>query len=578
MTSTNIRPTDTDSESPPPAEAVAVQPSGAGVSPAPDKRRWAAFVIMTVATFLDMLDGSIVNVAIPTIQHELGASYGAVQWITAGYVMAFALMLITGGRLGDIYGRRKMFLLGVAGFTIASLLCGIAMNPEMLIASRLLQGAAAGIMVPQVLSIIHVTFPDNEKGTVFAVHGTVGGIAATIAPLIGGVIVAADIFGWDWRPIFLVNVPLGVVGFFLGLKYIPESKAPHALRVDLPGVALATLGLLLLLAPLTFGRELGWPAWAFASMVAGVAVLIGFVAYERRRSLTNGSPLVALNLFKARSFSSALGLMLACFTFTGMFMLALYMYMQLGLGWSALRAGVTLLAFAFGAFITASASVIVLVPKFGRTVVQMGAVGIALGLGLFLWINGSSDGDITSWSIAPALFVIGLGFGAAATPISLFGLKDVPHEDAGSASGLINTMQQLGFTIGIAVVSLSFFAPLGSAATGSADELAPKLRQELVAAGVPAEQLGAATTAYQHCVNERFGGENASEEPADCVAPAVRGNEKAVAAVRSYEQQAGARTFSGAFQFTLYTGLGFIVVAFLAAGALPRRVSAPGQG
>lgn len=428
-----------------------------------DPRRWAAFIIMTVATFMDMLDGSIVNVALPTIQTDLSAAGFELQWISGSYALVFALLLITGGRLGDMFGRRRVFQIGVAAFVLASLLCGLATNPETLIVARILQGAAAGLMVPQVLAIVHVTFPDREKATVYAIYGTVGGIAATTAPLIGGLLVGWDLFGLDWRPIFLVNVPIGIVGLFLGFKFIPESKASEGSSLDIGGVALATLTLLALLVPLTVGHELGWPTWTFASMAVAVIGLIWFIAVERRQENSGRMALVPPSLFKARSFSAALALALACFTFTGMVMLALYMFMQAGLGWSPMHAGLTMLSFAIGAFVTASASVIVLVPKFGRAVVQAGTVLVAIGL-LILWFtNQRSGGDVSSWTLAPGLFITGLGFGAAATPISLFALADVPMREAGSASGLINTMLQLGFAVGIAGAALTFFSPLDSA-------------------------------------------------------------------------------------------------------------------
>ncbi|SEQ65281.1 drug resistance transporter, EmrB/QacA subfamily [Lentzea xinjiangensis] len=565
MTSTNVNP---DLESP--SATATAQATQVADAPAPDKRRWAAFVIMTVAVFMDMLDGSIVNVALPSIQRDLGASFGQLQWITAGYVFAFAVTLITGGRLGDIYGRRKMFQLGVLGFAVSSLLCGIAMDPGMLVGARLLQGLSAGLMVPQVLSIIHVTFPDNEKGKVFAVHGMVGGVAATVAPLIGGVLVAANIFGWDWRPIFLINVPIGIVGYFMGWKFIPESKAPHALRLDIVGAVLATVSLVMLLFPLTFGRELHWPVWTIASMVLSVGGFAVFIAYERAKQRRDGAPLVPLNLFKARSFSSALGLMLVTFSFTGMFMLALYLFMQEGLGFSPLRNGVTLLAFCIGAFLTASASVIALVPKFGRAVLQGGAVVIALGIGLFLLVN---SGEVGSWGMVPALFVIGLGFGALATPISMFALADVPHKDAGAASGLVSTQQQLGFTLGIAVVSLAFFAPLSSSAANSAEELTPQLRQELVVAGVAAERADQIAGSFKACTVERLGGAAEPGTSESCVAVAQDAQAKPV--VEKFAAKAAGNTHSGAFDITLWVGLGMVVLAFLLAGALPRRLAAP---
>lgn len=565
MTSTNINP---DLESPP-ATATA-QATQVADAQAPDKRRWAAFVIMTVAVFMDMLDGSIVNVALPSIQRDLGATFGQLQWITAGYVFAFAVTLITGGRLGDIYGRRKMFQLGVIGFAVSSLLCGIAIDPSMLVGARLLQGLSAGLMVPQVLSIIHVTFPDNEKGKVFAVHGMVGGIAATVAPLIGGVLVAANIFGWDWRPIFLINVPIGIIGFFMGWKYIPESKAPKALRLDIVGVVLATVSLVMLLFPLTFGRELHWPVWSIVSMVLSVGGFAVFIAYERAKQRRDGAPLVPLKLFKARSFSSALVLMLVTFSFTGMFMLSLYLFMQEGLGFSPLRNGVTLLAFCIGAFLTASASVIALVPKFGRAVLQAGAVVVALGIGLFLLVN---NGELSSWGMVPALFIIGLGFGALATPIAMFALADVSHDDAGAASGLVSTQQQLGFTLGIAIVSLAFFAPLSSSASSSAEELTPQLRQELVMAGVTAERADEIAGSFKACTVERLGGAASPGTSASCVAVAQDPQAKPV--VEKFAAKASGNTHSGAFDITLWVGLGLAVLAFLLAGALPKKLAPP---
>lgn len=547
--------------------------------PAPDKRRWAALIIMTVAIFMDMLDGSIVNVALPTIQQTLGLSYGSLQWITAGYLLAFALLLITGGRLGDIYGRRRMFLFGVAGFTLASLLCGLAVDPATLIGGRLLQGAMAGMMVPQVLSIIHVTFPDEEKGAVYAINGFVGGLAATLAPLIGGFLVAANIFGLGWRPLFLINVPIGIVGFVLGMKYIPESRSEQKLKLDLVGVVLSAAGLLLLLLPLTFGHQLGWPAWSIGSIALSVVVLAGFVVHERRKQRNGGSPLMALDLFAARSFSASLGLILACFAFTGMFMLAVYLYLQIGLGWTPLHTGIALLAFAVGAFVSSTASVVVLVPKFGRVVVQGGALVMALGVVTFLMVNATTGTNPGNWGLAPALFLIGLGFGAAATPVSLFGLSDVPMKDAGSASGIINTTLQLGFALGIVAAGLAFFAPLSTSATDAADRYLPQLQQELVAAGVPANDVDSIVPAVRSCVIAALAESNPTETPGECsYAPSVQQDPQVAEAVGRYTSTVRSQTFSDALQVTLYTGLGFLLVSFLVSGLLPRRLPVADRG
>src|SRR6478672_9489651 len=219
-------------------------PSGTPDTPpaAGDRRRWFALAIVMTAAFMDLVDVTIVNIAIPSIQRTAHASFSQIQWITAGYALAFAAGLITGGRLGDIHGRKRIFLVGVAGFTLASALCGFAANPEMLVASRILQGGMAAMMVPQVLSIVHATFPAHERGKVFGLFGAIVGLGAVSGPLLGALLTEGDLAGLGWRPIFLVNLPVGVAGLILGHRFITESKAPRDLKLDLVGVALVTLG------------------------------------------------------------------------------------------------------------------------------------------------------------------------------------------------------------------------------------------------------------------------------------------------------------------------------------------------
>src|SRR6478735_1118256 len=206
-------------------------PETALSSPAPaaaaDRRRWFALAIVMTAAFMDLVDVTIVNIAIPSITRETGASVAAIQWITAGYALAFAAGLITGGRLGDIYGRKKVFLMGMGGFTLASALCGFAAGPEMLVASRILQGGTAALMVPQVLSILHATFPAHERGKVFGLFGAIVGLGAVSGPLLGALLTEWNIAGLEWRPIFLINLPVGIAGLLLGRKFITESKAPR---------------------------------------------------------------------------------------------------------------------------------------------------------------------------------------------------------------------------------------------------------------------------------------------------------------------------------------------------------------
>jgi EmrB/QacA subfamily drug resistance transporter len=258
------------------------------------------------AAFMDLVDVTIVNVAIPSIQRDAGASFSQIQWITAGYALAFAAGLITGGRLGDIHGRKRLFLVGIGGFTLASALCGFAANPEMLVASRILQGGMAAMMVPQVLSIVHATFPAHERGKVFGLFGAIVGLGAVSGPLLGALLTEWNLFGLEWRPIFLINLPVGIAGLILGSRFITESKAPRALKLDLVGVALVTLGLLMLLYPLTRGDELGWPAWGFVSMSGSIGVFSALVAYEKRKAARDGSPLVELSLFEVKSFAAGI--------------------------------------------------------------------------------------------------------------------------------------------------------------------------------------------------------------------------------------------------------------------------------
>ncbi|MEY9962023.1 EmrB/QacA subfamily drug resistance transporter [Streptacidiphilus sp. MAP12-16] len=423
----------------------------------PDPRRWLALAVVMTASLMDMVDVTIVNIAVPSIQRDTGASFSAIQWITAGYALAFAIGLITGGRLGDIYGRKRLFLLGIGGFTIASALCGLAANPDMLVATRILQGAAGAMMVPQVLSIIHTTFPANERGKVFGMFGAMIGLGAVTGPLFGALLTQWNLFGLQWRPIFLINLPVGIAGLVLGVRYITESKAPKAMRLDLVGVALVSVGLLMLLYPLTQGQQSGWPVWGFVSMGASPLVFALFVRYERAKARKDGSPLVELSLFRVKSFAAGIGVQLVFGIVAGIFFLVWTLYMQIGLGWSPLRAGLTGLPFALGVSTAAGLSVQLLVPRFGRKVLQAGALVMAAGTGIYVWEIGRYGGGIHSWQMMLPLLVMGAGMGLIVAPLTDSVLSEVPREHAGSASGLINTTNQLGVALGMGLVSVCFF-------------------------------------------------------------------------------------------------------------------------
>ncbi|MER7908506.1 MFS transporter [Streptomyces sp. NPDC096068] len=444
-----------------PIGKASVDPTPAGPDAAPadpgDKRRWIALAIVMTAAFMDLVDATIVNIAIPSIERDLGATIGAIQWITAGYALAFAAGLITGGRLGDIYGRKRLFLLGTAGFTLASALCGFAANQEMLIASRLLQGVAAAMMVPQVLSIVHATFPAHERGKVFGLFGAIVGLGAVSGPLLGALLTQWNIAGLEWRPIFLINLPVGIAGLLLGRKFITESKAPKALRLDLVGVLLVTVALLMLIYPLTRGRELDWPLWGHLMMAGSLPVFGLLVGYERYKTRKDGSPLVELSLFKVKSFAAGIAVQLTFGVVMGIFFLVWTLYMQVGLGWTPLRAGLTGVPFSIAVSVAAGLSVQKLVPRFGRKVLQAGALTMTAGVLLYLFEAGRYGTAITSWQMVPPLVVMGLGMGLIVAPLTDAVLSEVPREHAGSASGLINTTTQMGTALGLGMVSVVFF-------------------------------------------------------------------------------------------------------------------------
>ena len=272
-----------------------------------DLRRWPALVVVLTASFLGVLDFFIVNVSIPAIKDGLQATNAAVELMIASYGLAYAVLLITGGRLGDILGRKRMFMVGVAGFTVASACCGLATTPAVLIASRVFQGMTAALLFPQGLSIIQVSFPAHERALAFGAMGMVSGAAMFSGNILGGLLIDANLLGLGWRPIFLVNVPVGALALLAAWPLLRESRSPKASRLDLGGVALGSLGLFLLVYPIAEGRDAGWPGWAFVVCLALSALTLAvFLWYERRVSAAGGSPLVEMGLFRDRLFVDGL--------------------------------------------------------------------------------------------------------------------------------------------------------------------------------------------------------------------------------------------------------------------------------
>jgi len=542
----------------------------------PDRRRWLALVVVLVAGFMDLLDVTIVNVAIPVILRDLRATYAQVEWIVAGYVLGFAAALITGGRLGDIFGRKRLFLAGVAGFTVASALCGLAVNPAMLIGARFFEGVMAGLMVPQILAIIHVTFPLEERGKVFGIWGGVLGSASVAGLIAGGLLVRWNLAGLGWRSIFLVNVPVGLAAMILGWLVVRESRSPTAARLDLIGMVLAITGVLMLVYPLAEGRALGWPAWTFLLMAGSAGVLAILAVYQRHRTRTVGSPLVVLSLFRARAFTTGMAVWLIFWIALGGFFLAWTLYLQVGLGWTPLHAGLTAATFAVGAAAGAGWSVQLLTPRFGRRVLMAGALLNAAGFGGYAWASIHYGPAITSWQMAGPLVVTGLGFGLVVAPMVDVILTGVPVADAGSASGLLSTIQQVGLALGYALVGVVLFALLASGSWRGVDAVTPRLHTQIAAAGVPAPGQGRIISRFRACVHDRSAATDPTEIPASCISPrgGLASPQAALLqrAVARAAKQANAHNFARTFSITLGYAAGLLVLVYLGMFILPSRV------
>lgn len=551
---------------------------------APDPRRWLTLVVLLLAAFMNLLDISIVNIAIPSIQANLHASYADVQWALAGYTLAYAVVLITGGRLGDAYGRKRLFLIGVTGFTIMSALCGAAQSPGMLITCRVIQGAMGAIMIPQVLSVIQVIFPQRERIKALAAFGVTAGLGTVSGPLLGGLLTQHDLLGLDWRPIFLINVPVGILAVAASAVLVRESRAPRPPRLDPGGVLLVTAALLLLLYPLVQGRQLGWPAWTFVAMVASVPVFALFVWYERAKTRRDGSPLVQLSLFSQRSFSIGMATAVTFFLGVTSFALILTLFLQIGLGFTPLHAGLTFLPFS-GGVLVASGAAARMAPRFGRGVTMTGALVMAAGMAGLIATVAHYGPAVTTWEMVPALIVAGLGMGGVIAPLADIMLAGVHKQHAGSASGVFNTGIQVGASVGVALIGVIFFGMLGSQSGPAASAVAPQLRSGLAAAGVPAATAAQIRGQFQACLHDRLVAADPTVTPASCRLGGPGGASYTVPApARQVLAAAGGTAvrhdFAATLERTLWFQVGVFVLSFLLMAALPRgagrRASAPG--
>jgi EmrB/QacA subfamily drug resistance transporter len=421
--------------------------------------RWRAMSVALVAGFMTLLDVSIVNVALPSIRSDLHLSSGELQWVLSGYALTFGLMLVPAGRFGDARGRRIVFIAGLAAFTLASAAAGLATGALWLVVARLAQGAAAGVVNPQVSGLIQQLFAPAERGRPFGLLGATIGISTAIGPLLGGLLI--QIFGAaeGWRWIFYINVPIGVVAIVLGARWIPahprERREQESL--DPVGVVLLGLGVVLLLLPLVQEREWhGDAKWLL--VVAAVAVLALFVLWERRYG-RRATPVIDLSLFRVRSY--ALGAVIGTLYFGGFtsIFFTYTLFLQAGLHYSALAAGLAVTSFALGSAVGSAAGGR-WVNRYGRPLVVGGLVLVIAGLGGTMLALHFVPGAGAGWATALPLAVAGLGSGFVISPNQTLTLSEVPVRRAGSAGAVLQTGQRIGTAVGIAAVGSVFFNQL----------------------------------------------------------------------------------------------------------------------
>lgn len=548
-----------------------------------DRQRTIAVIIVALAFIMDLLDNTIINIAIPSIQSNLGASFASIQWLSAGYALAFAVLLITGGRLGDVFGYKKLFLAGVVGFTAASLISGLAGNIEILIAARLFQGATAALMVPQVMSLVQVMYPPAKRGAILGLFGAMAGLAASLGPILGGFLINWNIAGLDWRPIFLINIPVGIFAFFAGIRFLPEGKSPHPLRLDIVGTLLIIVALSLLVFPLIQGRELDWPTWIFLMIAASIPFFVWFWLWQIRKMRVDGSPLVVPALFGISSFRTGAIINIIFEMIMLGFFFTFTLILQIGLGYSVIEAALTGIPTAVGISVAIGFLAQKLVPRLGRYTMTLGAIVMVIGFTLILGAFALFQNDTQPWSLIPGLLILGLGMGSVMGLMFSVTLKDVDPSDAGSASGTLSAIQQIGGAIGIAVVGVIFFGALSSNATMSFDDQVGGIRTSLAAANIPQQAADGIIMGVETCYVDRTQAKDMSDTPDSCKQLAGAGQEVALptsitSAITTATKDAVGQNFIFAFSVTMIYAIVLVIVTFFLSFLLPKKIQFDNQG
>ena len=426
--------------------------------PSTPQHAWTGFAVVLAAMIMNLLDSTIVNVAAPSIQRDLGMSSATLEWIAAAYTLAIAVGLMTGGRLGDMFGRKRMLMIGLTGFVLASAACAFAWSPGSLIAARVMQGLSAAMLTPQAFGLIRDLFPPARMNKAFAALGPVIGLSTVAGPIAAGLLLKANLFGTGWRALFLINLPLGAFALLMGARVLPSRPAGHG-TVRLDGVATVLLAVasFLLVFPLVDGRALGWPAWIFGVLGATVPVLALFAAHQRYRLRAGRTPLVEFSVLRKRSYVSGIVFVLVFFASIVGFSLTMGLFLQIGLGFTPLHASLLLAAMAAGAFIGSGVGAWA-ATAVGRPILHIGLTIMATGtLVLYLSLHAVQH-TAGTLSLIPGLAVFGIGMGMIFVPLFSIIMAEISDHEVGSASGLLESSQQLGASLGVAVLATLFFS------------------------------------------------------------------------------------------------------------------------
>ncbi|MFF3405319.1 MFS transporter [Streptomyces sp. NPDC002742] len=547
-------------------------------SPVPYRWRWAALFVILAAEVMDLLDAVVTNIAGPSMRADLGGGASTLQWLAAAYTLSMAVGLVTGGRLGDIHGRRTMFLVGAAGFTLGSLLCAVSVSPGMLIGARVVQGLFGAVMLPQGLGMIKEMFPPKESQKAFGMFGPVMGLSAVCGPILAGWLVDADYFGTGWRMIFLINLPLGAAAILGAVRYLPKGRSDSKPRLDILGMLLVALAALLIIFPLVQGREYDWPVWTFVMMGASVVVFVAFGRYESSRSKTGRDPLVVPSLFRKRGFSGGMILGLVFFSAMQGFMLVFNLYTQIGLGYAPLKAGLVMVPWSGGMIV--GFGIAQGLVKFGRAVLQAGALVMALGVfGVWLTLD-MVGGGVGPWQLLPSLLVTGIGMGLLMAPFFDIVLASVEQHETGSASGTMTAVQQLGGAFGVAILGTVFFGLLGGGIATAVDHRADGLREQLTAAHVAPAAQERIVADLRTCTSDRAVAKDPAATPASCArlekdtrsaAASPQAGARIPAALQATASSAFRSGFGSVMQTVLWIVAGMLALTFLLAFLLPRH-------